>query len=46
VQELLGWVAAGRLHVHATLPDSIARIRVLMGKYAQMDLADASLVVL
>ena len=46
VQELLCWVAEGRLRVHPTLPDSIVRIRVLIGKYAQMDLADASLVVL
>ena len=46
VQELLSWVEDGRLCIHAMLPENIVRIRALMGKYAQMDLADASLVVL
>ena len=46
VQGLLSLVEDGNLRIHAMLPENIVRIRALMGKYAQMDLADASLVVL
>ena len=46
VQGLLELVEDGYLRVCATLPENIVRIRALMSKYPQMDLADASLVVL
>jgi len=43
---LLAAMANGTICVHPVFPEQTLRVRVLMGKYAQMDLADASLVVL
>ena len=44
--EFWGLIESGRMQICATLPDATTRIKALMDKYGQMDVADASLIVL
>ena len=46
VHALLGLVSAGAIVLHRPWPDTLGRTQELMLKYAEMDAADASLVVL
>ena len=46
MREFWELIESGDLQVCATLPDAAPRMKALMGKYDQMDVADASLVVL
>ena len=46
MREFWELMESGDLQVCATLPDSAPRMKTLMEKYARMDAADASLVVL
>jgi len=43
---LMDAVELGKIRVHQIFPDETARINALLQKYQQMDLADASMVVL